>query len=201
MTAAPGTPPTRPGHEPEGASFATASVASGRGSQPLLILGFIVAVGAVVAIGVGGQASGPASTPHAAIASPTAAPARTAASGPLPTRQQSARAAGPVVTSEAGDVQLLARRASSSIFVHGEVFLPRVTWVFVSLQDDAGNVAGWSSVSIPGAAGPGQGAGPTIRFDVELAIPDSFSGRLWVHANVYDSSGLLVSSSRLEVGP
>jgi hypothetical protein len=76
-----------------------------------------------------------------------------------------------------------------------------VTWVFVSLQDDSGRVAGWASVSVPGAAGPGNGDGPTLRFDVELAVPAGFEGRLWVQANAYDAAGTQIASSRLDLPP
>ena len=38
-------------------------------------------------------------------------------------------------------------RESASMFVHGDVFVERVTWVFVSLQDDAdlANLTIWAS--------------------------------------------------------
>jgi hypothetical protein len=106
-----------------------------------------------------------------------------------------------VVTSPPGVIQLVARRQVGAMFVHGDVFVPRVTWVSVSLLDDGGNVAGWASVSVPGAAGPGQSDGPTLRFDVELPVPEAFAGRLWLDANAYDADGALIGSVRLEVRP
>ena len=69
--------------------------------------------------------------------------------------------------------------------------------MYVSVSDDTGIVAGWASVSVPGAAGAGQGAGPTLRFDIEVAVPAPFNGRLWVTANAYNDAGELVGSTRL----
>lgn len=117
------------------------------------------------------------------------------ARGPLSTSVPAA----PVVTSGPGPIQLVAQRSAAGMFVHGDVFVPRVTWVYLSLSDDAGNIAGWASVSVPGAAGPGRSAGPTLRFDVELAIPAAFTGRLWISANAYNDAGSLIVGTRLDV--
>jgi hypothetical protein len=192
------------GRAPESASFATTRVGAGRGGRPpLFIVGFIGLLGAVVAFGVGGKPE-PASNPPVAVGV-------TASPSPSPTPNGTVCLCGvsrgqvvevwpaPAVTSKPGPVQIDARRSSGKVFVHGDVFVPRVSWVFVSLLDDAGRVAGWASVSVPGAAGPAQSGGPSLRFDVELAITDEFPGRLWLSANAYDADGNLVSSSRLEL--
>jgi hypothetical protein len=190
-----------PEREPESATFETVQVAVRRGRPPLLIVGFVVVLGGLIAVSVGsrglpGATSAPLALP-ASPSSPTPGSSPAPSQAPLPSPPELVDL--PVMTSGPGDIELLARRARASIFVHGDVFVPGVTWVFVSLQDDGGNVAGWASVSVPGAAGPGVGTGPTLRFDVELAVPDAFAGRLWITANAYDSAGSPVTSTRLEV--
>lgn len=191
----------RPAREPESATFEAARVGSSRARPPVFILGFLVVIGAMIAISVGSRGL-PAATAVPVALAPSLAPTPTLAAAistvePAPSQPDGIDV--PVATSPPGDIQLLARRVPASIFVHGDVFVPSATWVYVSLRDDAGNVAGLASVSVPGGAGAAQGAGPTLRFDVELAVPASFSGRLWVDATVYDTSGKLAASTRLEV--
>lgn len=208
-----GTPRTltsRPGREPESASFDTARVGVGRTRPPFFVLGFLAVIAALVVVGVGGK--GPAQAPSAApvaVDSPSVGPSDRTASPP-PVIFPGASAGGspdaspdaaPILTSGPGPIQIVARRHPETMFIHGDVFVPRVTWVFVSLQDDEGRVAGWASVSVPGAAGPGIGNGPTLRFDVEVAVPDGYEDRLWIQANAYDADGAQVASTRLEVPP
>lgn len=193
---------------PESASFDTTRVGGPRFQPPIVVAGFLVLLLTIVGVGVGGQVTpAPTPPPIAALASggvpaPTAAPpsARPTAEPPRGPRA-TPPAPVPVRTSGPGPIQLLAQRGAAGIFVHGDVFVPRVTWVYVSLVDDTGNVAGWASVSVPGATGPGQGSGPTLRFDVEVAIPAGFNGRLWVSANAYDQAGALIAGTRLEADP
>ena len=210
-----GTPRTltpRAGREPESASFETARVGAARTRPPFFVLGFVAVIGALVVVGVGGRGpGGTASAPSGAVGSPSPVPAgASAAATPPPvifpgaSPDGSAAAspdAAPILTSEPGPIQIVARRHPETMFIHGDVFVARVTWVFVSLQDDAGRVAGWASVSVPGAAGPGVGNGPTLRFDVEVAVPDGYEDRLWIQANAYDADGAQVASTRLEVPP
>ncbi len=197
---------SRPARDPESASFETARVGVRRTRPPLSVVGFLVLIGGLVAVGVGGRGPAPApSVPLIAAASPspTIEPAGVAQSPPavvFPGPSSSPDAA-PIITSGPGPIELLARRHPETMFVHGDVFVPRVTWVFVSLQDDDGRVAGWASVSVPGAAGPGIGSGPTMRFDVEVALPDGYEDRLWIQANAYDADGAQIANVRLEVPP
>lgn len=102
---------------------------------------------------------------------------------------------GPIYTSAPGPMEVQAKRHPATVFVHGDVHAARITWVFVSVLDDVGRVAGWTSVSVPGAAGPNASGGPSLRFDVELAIPADFDVRLWVRAQAYDADGTIVASS------
>ena len=85
------------------------------------------------------------------------------------------------------------------MYIHGDVFVANVTWVYVSLQDDRGRIAGWASVSVPGAAGPARGDGPTLRFDVDVAVPAGFDGPLRINANAYDVDGVLMASTRIDI--
>lgn len=191
----------RPGREPESASFETARVRPRRGTQPIFILGFLAVVGGFVAVGLGGRSVAQPTLPPVAL--DTAAPATivpTVEPSPVPSPEPRANAA-PAYATGPGQLELRAQRLPASLYVHGDVFVPQVTWVFVSLQDGAGRVAGWASVSVPGAAGPARGEGPTLRFDVEMNVPDGFGAPLWLHANAYDSEGALITSVQLEIGP
>lgn len=199
-----GMQPEGRGRPPEHAEFEAARVGGSRRSRaPLVaVLGFVVVLGAIVAVGVGGRAPAGATSVLAGGARPSASVAPsvvvpTPAEATTPPRP-SAMPAAPLLTSGPGPIQLLAQRGGGGMFVHGDVFVPRVTWVYVSLSDDVGNIAGWASVSVPGAAG-GRGAGPTLRFDVELALPAAYDGRLWISANAYDDVGTLIAGSRIEV--
>ena len=201
-----GPPDARPGREPESASFETARLRTRRGTQPIFILGFLALVGGFVAVGLGGQSVGqPTFSLVALDSAPPTTAAPTAGKSPATTMPVFIREASippdQLVTTGPGPIELKAQRQSRSMYIHGDVFVPGVTWVFVSLQDDNGRVAGWASVSVPGAAGPARGDGPTLRFDVDVAVPDGFEGTLWLNANAYDSSSSLITSVRLEVGP
>jgi hypothetical protein len=106
----------------------------------------------------------------------------------------------PVLTSPpGGPISLQVQRHPDTLFVHGDVDVAAVTWVFVSMIDDDGRVAGWTSVSVPGGVGPGQDHRPALRFDVELPTPDWATKRLWVQATAYDATGRIVGTERLGV--
>jgi len=195
---------------PEHADFAAARVGGARRRPPLAILGWVVVLGSVVAVGLSGRigAAGATGTPGA-----TAVPAATPSGRPAPSFRlvegtHSPRfdpdfptlpPGNPTETSEPGPLVLEATRNPSSVFVHGDVFADQVTWVFVSLQTLDGQVGGWASVSIPGAAGEGKGL-PALRFDVELAVPTGMAtGVLMVQAHAYDAHGGLVASTRVRL--
>lgn len=193
---------SRQAREPEGATFETASMGGRRGGPPVFILGFLAILASVVAIGVGGQATpGATPVPPAAATSPSATPAESlpVMVFPVPTPGSSEAV---VVGSFGGPVELTIRRQSEGIFVHGDVFVPSVTWVYVSLLDAVGQMAGWASVSVPGAAGPALEDGPSLRFDVDVTIPPRLSDRtLWIQAMAYDGSGKVIGSARVGVRP
>jgi hypothetical protein len=192
----------RPGQDPEGAAFTVSRVGGRRHWSAVFLLGFAVVLGGVIAVGAGFRS--PTNTsilPLVPLDSPTVVPAWGGATLPtLPRLQLPAPTMGPPSTSGPGPIQLEASRRAESMFVHGDVFVPNVTWVFVSLQR-AVDVIGWASVSVPGGAGPGVGSGPTLRFDVELPIPSvTVIGPLTIQATAYDRTGKLVASARLAVG-
>lgn len=201
MSGSSGAPSARPGREPESAAFETARVVRQRGRPPIFVLGFLMVIAALVVVGVGGRASVAPTLPPVAVDSP----AVTAGPSPAPTvplgaiRPLASFATGPVVRSGLGPVQLEAQRLSASMYIHGDVFVASVTWVYVSLQDDRGRIAGWASVSVPGAAGPARGDGPTLRFDVDVAVPAGFDGPLRINANAYDVDGVLMASTRIDI--
>ena len=195
---------SRPSGErpPESASFEPIRVSARRSRPPVLVLGFFAVVASIVAIGFGGQSHPAPPAPAAALASPPvpatdeAQPSNPAAS---PNTAIFRADDGPLLTSAPGLIQISAKRHPATVFVHGDVFVPDVTWVFVSLQDKTGRVAGWASVSVPGAAGPANTGGPTLRFDVELALTADFPDTLWIQVQAYDASGIQIATTRVEV--
>ena len=186
----------------EGAAFDLEQLEGGRRQRPrVLASGFIVVLGLVVGAGVIGRLSAGAfpstgenialtSSPASVLASDVAATPPIGPAFPADT--------GPLLSSGPGDLELLAKRHAETIFVHGDVYPAGVTWVFMSLRDDTGQVGGWASVSVPGAAGPAASGAPTMRFDVELAIPASFDANMWVQALAYDARFGLIASARVD---
>lgn len=201
------------GRAPESADFAAARVAGSRRRPPIAVLAWVVVLGGAVAFGLSGRSGGEgapgAAGPAAASTLASEPTGRTASSsfrvveGPrsprfdpdfptLPPRDATE-------TSPPGPIFLAATRQPSAVFVHGDVDAQQVTWVFVSLQTLDGQVGGWASVSIPGAAGGGKGR-PALRFDVELAVPTAMAtGVLTVQANAYNANGGLIASTRLRL--
>jgi len=188
--------------------FEASRVRARRGRSPLVLIGWLVLIGGVVAIGLSGRNSGAAAPSHGPVAAaastgPSETPGATApfsvpvAPGPGSSTGSSSDLA-PIQTSGPGPIQLEARRHPETVFVHGDVFGTRITWVFVSLQDAGGQVVGWASVSVPGAAGVPPASVPSLRFDVELGVPaNAASGKLTIQATAYGSGGQLVASVRL----
>ena len=196
-----------PDRLPQSVAFESARVPTRRGRPPLFVLAFVAVLTGVIAVGLGGRAPVVTPThPPAARASPT----RTANATATATATAEASPEGvlthptpqPVITTGPGPIQLQVRRNSGSVFVHGDLYPRNVSWVFVSLWDQAGRVVGWTSISVPGAAGPAIGSGPSLRFDVELRMPAEDAGvTLWVGVTVYGSTDGKVASTSLEVKP
>jgi hypothetical protein len=200
------------GREADGAVFAAERVARRHDRTPILVAAILLTIGGLVVAGFDREGSGgPGGL--AAVASP---PASVRAPGPgggpnptvapagtwVPNSPDVSPDSAPILTSPPGAITLKARRHPETMFVHGDVFVERVTWVFVSLHDEASRVVGWASVSVPGAAGPGVEGGPTLRFDVELLLPEYALGEiLWIQANAYDVGGGMIASTRLEAPP
>jgi hypothetical protein len=196
----------RGGRPPESAAFEPERLGGPRHARlPIAPAGFVVVLVAVVAVGLSGRL-GAGTFPKDVAIGPTGepTPAQSAFDRPVvpaaPGRGFASFApdAGPIVTSEPGPMAVSAQRQTQGIFVHGDLHAAKITWVYVGVLDDAGRVAGWTSVSVPGAAGP-NGKGPTLRFDVELAVPSDFQGRLWVRAHAYDADGKVVASANVEI--
>jgi hypothetical protein len=155
-----------------------------------------------VGLGLSGRSSG-----EAGVGTATTATLAARTPGPtirqVPTQAPSDRIPllpAPVITSQPGrPISLQIQRDTESLFVHGDVNVAAITWVFVSVIDDDGRVVGWSSVSVPGGVGSGQDHRPALRFDVEIPMPDWATNRLWVQATAYDATGRIVGTERLGV--
>ena len=107
-----------------------------------------------------------------------------------------------MLTTQPGPLVLAARRNTATVYIHGDVFAQRVTWIYVGLQDARRGVVGWTSVVMPEPTSRSGGDGTQMRFDVELAAPiESYPGTLLVVANAHDADGQLVGTARLEMAP
>jgi hypothetical protein len=177
----------------EGAEF-TGRVLTRRARPRLAVFGFLAAIAGLVAFGIadrGGEVSPSSGSVATAMSSPTP-------TGPGPVPPAPSPDSAPIVSAVTEDMELTVRRHPETLFLHGDVLIDDVTWVFVSLRDERGRIAGWTSVSVPGGVNQPAGEGPALRFDVELAVPsEAFGGPLWVQVNAYDSSGAVASA---EVG-
>lgn len=196
----------RPEREPESATFEPVRVRGHRGHPPVVALAFVAVLAGVVAVGIGGRTPpGATLAPLVAAVSPVASPGAVSAKPfePVATLTATPAPTRPMVTGGlGGPLELQIRRPAASIFVHGDVFALKVTWVFISLQDAAGEVKGWASVSIPGAAVPGAIDGPSLRFDVDVAVPPDLHDRpVWVQAVAYDATGKVVGTTRVGIQP
>ena len=177
----------------EGAEF-TGRVMTRRARPRLVVFGFLAAIAGLVAVGIADR-GGELSPTSGSVATATKSATPT---GPGPVAPAPSPDSAPIVSAVTADMELTVRRHPETLFLHGDVLIDDVTWVFVSLRDERGRIAGWTSVSVPGGVNQPAGDGPTLRFDVELAVPsESFSGPLWVQVNAYDSSGAVASA---EVG-
>ena len=165
------------------------------GRPPVVLLVFLVAICALVVAGFGGRAAG---GPDPTI--PTAVASRDlAAEEPIPTPDVS-RTMRPVVSSAPGSpIELTVSRHPESIFVHGDVYVAGVSWVFVNVIDGGGRVAAWAQVSAPGGVRAPRASRPALRFDIDVALPDWATGPLSVHASAYVSDGSTVASEVLDV--
>lgn len=195
-------PAARPGRAPEHAEFAIARVRGGNRWSPFAAAAIAAVVMGMVGIAVGSRLSTPPpAVPPVAVAATNAATAPFVAetTAPLPTVASLRIPIVPMQTSDPAStkVRLQVQRQPDGMFVHGDVYVNKVTWVFVSLRDASGTVTGWASVSVPGAAGPGVRGGPTMRFDVELAVPADFTGPVTIQATAYDGSGRVIGSTQM----
>ena len=202
MTGGAGEPGARP---PDGAAFEPAQLGGPRRARPPIVASaFILVLGLTLAAGVSGRLgsgafpvagdNGAPGTPEPTVASTIVAVLPTPDTLPAFPADT-----GPIYTSAPGPMAVQAKRHPETIFVHGDVDAKRITWVYVGVLDDIGRVAGWTSVSLPGTAGQNTSGGPNVRFDVELAIPADFTGRLWVRAQAYDTAGKVVAAASVEV--
>ncbi len=189
---------------PEHADFAATRVGGPRRRPPIVALGFVLVLGAVVALGLSGRAPNGAGA-TGTLTPPIATGLDVGSSIPLPAPSAlralpSAIDLPPTVSTFGSKLQLQVRRGSDTVYLHGDVWARGVSWVYVSVLDSEGRVAGWASVSVPGGAAAGTSDVPSLRFDTEVAIPDWAADEvLWVQATGYDTSAKIVANAQLGV--
>jgi hypothetical protein len=189
---------------PEHADFAATRVGGSRRRPPIVALGFLVVLAAVVALGLSGRSPGTGAAATAAPSAPGGVAATTLGGTPArsvaPSPDAGAFAVPPAVSTFGSKLLLQVRRGSVTVYLHGDVWARGVSWVYVSVLDGEGRVAGWASVSVPGGAAAGTSDVPSLRFDTEVAIPAWAADEvLWVQATGYDTTAKIVASAQLGV--
>jgi hypothetical protein len=187
------------GGRDEGATFDPEPITR-RGGRPILAAMVALSVGGLVVLGAAERLASPstAEAPFAAVdeSAALASPAPPVALVPAPN-------GATLVSRTSGDIKVYARRYEASTYLHGEVYVRDAAWVYVSVRDTPGQVAGWASLGVPDAATPSAPASrqaPRLQFDIEIAVPGSFAnGSLWVQANAYDGLGRIVDFTRFEI--
>jgi hypothetical protein len=190
----------------DGAAF-TSRVGGGNGRPPVLAIAFVAVLAAVVAVGLSGrsdagsanQAGGGLPSAAAGLATPAVAGTTYVPRGPRAVPVPTPRRAPVVSSTGEGPIVLQIRRQPDSMYIHGDIYAAEVAWVFVNILDSEGRVAGWAQVSAPAGIGPRGDDVPTMRFDVEQALPDRSNGPLWVQAIVYAAGGVVIGTERLGV--
>ena len=183
----------------ESADFAPVRVGGpGRrgGRSPVVAAGWVAVIAGVVAFGILGRSAavGPiASLPS--VAPGALGPAsRSNVLGPRPV--------GPTRTSDPNTVALTLSSVGDGVGVTGTVLSRSVVWVFVSVQDGAGAVQAWRSLSVED---PDGGIRPSLQpaFSVSLPLPPSARAMnlLWVEVNAYNAIGRKIGSIRQLFGP
>lgn len=184
----------------EHAEFAPSRVGgrTGRSWGPLLIAAWIVALGAVVGAGTIGRTPDGSSTgarptlPAAGPSTRTTAVAEVAPAPQLPS--------GPTRSSDPDPLAYTVVRDRTGLAIAGTILARTVVWVFVSVQDAAGDVLTWRSLSI-------EDQNNDIRLDhapaFEISVPLAArlaGGLVIVEVNAYNNLGRKLGSVRQAIG-
>lgn len=198
----------------ERVEFETANVARVPRRSLLFTAGWVVLLGGVVAVGLGGRSADiPADTTDAAR--PAGADAEGRATG-VPTdggpRRKDvvlSRRFDPafpsliiVQASESGPISVLATRRPSMVTVIGAVSLQQVARILVSMQSLDGQPAGSASTLFPQSATDGRDHLPPLGFNLRLAVPAKLADRVVVvQTSAYDTRGRLLATTRAQLAP
>jgi hypothetical protein len=104
--------------------------------------------------------------------------------------------------SDPNTVAMTVSSLGDGIGVTGTVLSRTVVWIFVSVEDGAGVVQAWRSLSVED---PNGGIRPTLQPAFAVHLPLSSTARatnlLWVEVNAYNSIGRKIGSVRQLFGP
>ena len=104
--------------------------------------------------------------------------------------------------SDPNTVAMTVSSLGDGIGVTGTVLSRTVVWIFVSVEDGAGVVQAWRSLSVED---PNGGIRPTLQPAFAVRLPLSSTARatnlLWVEVNAYNSIGRKIGSVRQLFGP
>jgi hypothetical protein len=186
------------------ATFAAERVPGSR-RPPILLLGWVLVLGGIVALGLSGRAPDPGAGPGTAAIS-SERPALVPTPPPVATLSRRFDPAYPslIVTAatEPGPIQFEAVRSPSSIAVHGTTNTQQVARVLVSVQSLDGRLAGSTSTRIRGPYGDGADHLPPQAFVLSLPMPARIGVRVVVvEAAAYSAGGELVASARVWLEP
>jgi hypothetical protein len=185
------------------ATFAAERVPGSR-RPPILLVGWVLVLGGIVALGLSGRAPDPGPEPGGVALVP--APSLVPTHPPAATLSRRFDPAYPslIVTAvtEPGPIQFQAVRSPSSIAVHGTTNTQQVARVLVSVQSLDGRLAGSTSTRIRGPYGDGADHLPPQAFVLSLPMPARIGVRVVVvEAAAYSAGGELVASARVWLEP
>ncbi|MBI3751146.1 MAG: hypothetical protein HY263_05765 [Chloroflexi bacterium] len=174
----------------ESAEFAPIRVGgrARRGWTPALIAGWIVVLGVVVGAGTIGRALDGSS---AVDSRPTDSASRPAS---LPAQLDAIRSSDP------DPLAYAVARDGTGLTITGTILARPVVWVFISVQDGAGKVLTWRSLSVED---PKNDIRPDYApaFEVRLPLaPSLAAGPVIIEVNAYNNIGRKVGSVRQALG-
>jgi hypothetical protein len=178
--------------------------------RPLIaIVGWVVVLGGVVALGLTGRTGEAASVSATQAAVPQAGSAIGRSAALNPTASGLSRRFDPafpsLVVVETGETTSLAVRATrqpSTVAIHGVVLAHEATTVMFVLRALDGYVAKSIEMSVPELLADGRNSRPSWPMDVEFAIPTAMAASAFVvEADLYGPGGARIDLIRLRLAP
>ena len=182
--------------------FEATQVIVGRRRPSLFMVGWVVLLGGVVALGISGrlgEASGAAGGAQASNGRTDGGPRGL---GVVLSHRFDPAFPGLVVieAGETGSLAVQATRRPSTVAIHGAVLAHGATAIRFSMEGLDGEVARSVALNVPELLADGRNDRPSWPMDVEIAIPTALAGTaLVIEADLYGPGGGRVDGIRLRL--